>query len=348
MQRFITIALAFSCFFLTLTSLPRLIAQEESCLDRTIPVTPIDAHGIPLRDLQASSLRGKVHGRPVAVISTTLNTLPRRLMVCVDMSGSMWGPEGVWPVTQMMLEDIAQAGPAVGQIGMELFAEKVFEVVNISPDPLAMRKKVASLHGHNVEERVPKRERRTALWDAIWQATEQFAPPMPGDVIYALTDAGDNCSRHTVKQLEDKLLARGIRVFGFVPTNPSLTRGRISEETLGQGAMRDIVLTTGGNLIPLCADPEDPLCLGLTYRFDDWTKDKRRSLLLYSAYQLYQQMSVYYDAGIRLPFALKKRSDWDLVIADDRGRKRNDVELLYPRRLPPCDKVTPMAPSAPD
>jgi hypothetical protein len=254
----------------------------------------------------------------------------------------------MWPVTQMMLEDIAQGGPAIGQIGMELFAEKVFEVVNISPDPLAMRKKVASLHGANVQETVPKRERRTALWDALWQATDQFTPPMPGDVIYALTDGGDNCSHHTEKQLEDKLLARGIRVFGFVPVVPLSSRARTPEEASGPGAMRDIVLTTGGNLIPLCADQEDPLCGRLGHRFDDWTKDLRRSLLLSSANQLYQQMALYYDTRIQLPFALKKRTEWDLVIADDRGRKRKDVELLYPRRLPGCERTTLMAPSAQD
>jgi len=146
MQRFITIALAFSCFFLIVTSLPRLIAQEESCLARTIPVTPIDDHGIPLQDLKASSLQGKVHGRPVTVLSTTLNTRPRRIMVCVDMSGSMVaGPDTKWPVTQIMLEDIAQAGPTVGQLGMELFAEKVFDVVDISSNPHAVCMKVALL-----------------------------------------------------------------------------------------------------------------------------------------------------------------------------------------------------------
>jgi hypothetical protein len=347
MQRLIAIGLAFCSFFLAVTSLPRLIAQQDPCLTRTVSVTPIDARGIPLQNLQASSLLGKLHGRPVAVLSTTLDTPPHRIMVCVDMSGSMWGSEGAWPVTQTMLEDITQAGPTVGQVGMELFSEKVFDVVNISPNPRAMRMKVALLQRANLEEIVPRRERKTALWDALWQAADQFTPPRSGDVIYALTDGGDNCSHHTEKQLEDKLLSRGIRVFGFVP-NVAWRYRSLPEEASGPVAMGDIVRNTGGNLIYLCPDPQDPLCRGLLRRFDDWSKDRRRSILLDAAHQLYQQMAVYYDTRIRLPFALEKRTGWDLAIADNRGRKRRDIGLLYPHRLPPCQKSNPMAPSTPN
>ena len=345
MQRVIALGLAFSSFYLTASGLPRLMAQEEPCLTRTIPVTAVDAHGTPLQDLQASSLAGKVHGRLVAVLSTTLNIQPHRIMVCVDMSESMWGPGSLWPITQTMLEDIAQSGPLVGQIGMELFAEKVFDVVNISSNPNPVRMKVASLQRANLEETVPKRARRTALWDALWQAADRFTPPMPGDVIYVLTDGGDNSSHHSEKELEDKLISRGIRVFGSIPTVPLASRGRTPEEASGPEAMRDMVLSTGGNFIYLCPDPQDPLCGGLAGHLDDWTKNKRRPLLL-AAHQLYQQMAVYYDIGIRLPFAANKGTELNLEIVDDRGHKRKDIQLLYPHRLPPCAKTTPMSPTS--
>jgi hypothetical protein len=336
MQRFIAFGLAFSSFFLIVTRLPRLIAQDNPCLIRTIPVTPIDARGNPLQDLQASSLLGKVHGRPVAILSATLNTQPRRIMVCVDMSGSMWGGGGAWPVTQMMLENIAQAGPTVGQLGMELFAEKVFDVLNFSSNPHAVRMKVASLQAADLEKIVPKRERRTALWDALWQAADQFTPPRSGDVIYVLTDGGENSSHHSEKELEDKLLSRSIRLFAFIRPASSPNRGRTPEEEVGPETLRGTVMNTGGDLIYL------PRALG------DWTKGRRRSTVLHEAQQLYQQMAVCYDTGIRLPLALEKRTDLDLVIVDDRGHKRKDIELLYPHRLPPCEGTSPMAPTAPN
>jgi hypothetical protein len=350
MQRVIALGLAFSSFYLTASGLPRLMAQEEPCLTRTIPVTAVDAHGTPLQDLQASSLAGKVHGRPAAVLSTTLNIQPHRIMVCVDMSGSMWGPDLVtpsikWPVTRIMLEDIAQAGPTVGQLGMELFAGDVFDVVDISPDPAAFRMKATSLQATNIEKIIPNRERGTALWDALWKAADQFTPPRPGDVIYALTDGDDNRSQHTDKQLEEKLLSLGIRVFAFIPTGASPRRGWTVRGQPGPEALRGIVGATGGNLIYSCPDPQ---CQGLTQAFGNWTKGEQRAFLLAAARQLYQQMVVSYDTGIRLPMALKKGPDLSLVIVDDRGHKRKDIELLYPHRLPPCEKTTPMAPTTPD
>ena len=111
----------------------------------------------------------------------------------------------------------------------------------------------------------------------------------------------------------------------------------------GPEALRGIVGATGGNLIYSCPDPQ---CQGLTQAFDNWTKGEQRVLLLAAARQLYQQMAVYYDIGIRLPFELKKRTDLDLAIMDDRGHKRKDIELLYPHRLPPCAKTTPMSPTS--
>jgi hypothetical protein len=36
------------------------------------------------------------------------------------------------------------------------------------------------------------------------------------------------------------------------------------------------------------------------------------------------------------------------VIVDDRGRKRKDIRLLYPHRLPPCEKSNPVLPPAPN
>jgi hypothetical protein len=348
MQRFIAFGLVFSSFFLVVTGLPRLIAQDNPCLTRTIPVTPIDARGTPLQDLQASSLLGKVHGRPVAILSATLNTQPRRIMICVDTSGSMMAP-GLWSVIRMMLEDIARVGPTVGQLGMELFAEDVFDVVNISPNPNAVRMKTASVLAAEVEDLVPKRARKTALVDALWQAGDHFTPPRPGDVIYVLTDGHDNRSHHTGKQLEDRLLSRATRVFAFLTALPFTPYGRVlAEEEFGPEALNGIATMTGGHLIYLCPNPRDLGCEKWPNYFADWTKGEQRSAPLGAAHLLYQQMAVYYDVTIRLPFALEKRADLDLGIVDDWGHKRKDIELLYPHRLPPCERTSPMAPTAPN
>ncbi len=343
MRWLIAFGLTLSTGLMIPACLSPLLAQEDACLTRTIPVTPIDAHADPLQDLKALSLLGKVHGRPVTFLSTTRNTQPRRIMVCVDMSRSMVaGPDIKWPVTRMMLEDIAQAGPTVGQIGMELFTEKVFDLVNISPNPSAMRMKVASLTGANVEEIVRKAERRTALLDALWQAADQFTPPRPGDVIYVLTDGGDNKSQHTGKQLEEKLLSRSIRVFAFLPTVATPMRKGPPEDIFGPDELVGIVRATGGDLIYLCPGP---LCQGFALTFGNWKKGEQRALLLAAAHHLYQQTAVSYDTEIRLPLALKKVTNWVLMITDSQGHRRKDIGLLYPHRLAPCEKATVTAPS---
>jgi len=318
-----------------------LVAQDDPCLVRTIPVTAIDAHGNPVQELQASNLVGKLRGQPVEILSATLNTRPRRIMVVVDMSGTMLEPSaGKWPVTRTMLEDVGQAAPIPGQIGMEFFAENVFGAVSVSPNPESVRMRVAWLQSAKAEDLVPKGEQKTALWDALWQATDQLTPPRPGDVIYVLTDGGDNRSHHTDKELEEKLLSRGIRVFAFIPTVPMALRARTPEEESGPRPLKRILYSTGGSLIYLCPDPRETNCEGFPNYSGDWTKSKKRSLLLDAAHRLYQEMAVYYDVAVRFPTPVEKMSKWDLALTDDRSHKRKDIELLFPHRLPPCKEAT--------
>lgn len=319
-----------------------LAAQEDPCLVRTIPVTAIDAHGNPVQELQASNLVGKLRGQPVKFLSATLNTRPRPIMVVVDMSGSMWQPSGVgmWPLTRMMLEDLARTAPAGGQIGLGFFGDGMFDVVSISSNPLAVRKKVASLQNGEVEDFVPKGKRRTALWDALWQATDQFTTPGPGDVVYVLTDGGDNRSHHSDRELEEKLLSRGTRLFAFIPTFPMTLRARTPREESGPQTLKRIVNSTGGSLIYLCPDPGETSYEGFPGRVGGWTKSKKWLPLLDATHRLYQEMAVCYDVTVRLPVAIKKWAKWDLALTDDQGRKRKDIELLYPHRLPPCKEAT--------
>jgi len=147
---------------------PFLRADDNPCLTRTIVVTAIDAQGNPVKNLQASDLAGKLHGQPVQVLSAELTRRRPRIMVVVDMSGSMVDPnDRLWPITRMMLEDVVRLDSAEGQIGLAHFGTDVFKLVGLSPDRYAVHKEVAALLRANAESVSPMPERKTALWDAL-------------------------------------------------------------------------------------------------------------------------------------------------------------------------------------
>ena len=312
-------------------------AQDDPCLTRTVVVTAIETQGNPVKNLQASDLAGKLHGQPVQVVSLELTRRRPRIMVVLDMSGSMVAPDDrVWPITRMMLEDVVRLDSEAGQMGLALFGTEVFKLVGLSSDLYAVHKEVAALLRASAENVSPMPERKTALWDALWQAADQLKPPVVGDVIYALTDGGDNHSKHTVEQLKERLLHRGTRVFAFIPTADILSRSRSPEDSSGPGILGDAVKVSGGSFISICPDRRSENCQGILPYFGNWISRENRSVLLDAAHRLYQQMAVFYEVKVQLRSPVEKMEKFEINAVDDRGHKRRDIDLLYPHRLPPC------------
>jgi hypothetical protein len=63
---------------------------------------------------------------------------------------------------------------------------------------------------------------------------------------------------------------------------------------------------------------------------------KRNPRLEASLSKVYGQMTQFYELGLGPRNAIDKEERWELEVVDGQGKRRKDVKLTYPRKLPAC------------
>ena len=283
--------------------------EPDACLRRSIPVTFIEKakNASPLRpqDLQIS-----VKGTPASILSVTQDKHFPQVILLVDTSGSMGPPRGGhgWGIGLQIAGFAADAIPQDASVAVGTFGEHL--QVSEFRDRTSIIRQVPALG-----KQEPKH--RTALYDAVRNASSLFKPPHFGDAIYLVTDGGDNYSQVELRQLEDELITRGVRVFVFL-VNTNVPFHALTEVSQSPVDMADLARTTGGSLISLPWSKE-------------WsTKPEAASL----AKSIRDQVESPYRARLQLTSPLSKPAKLSITLPHE----PKAYTIVYPRRIEPCSK----------
>jgi len=315
--------------FLLCSGTEALLAQQTTCLERTIIATVVDREGNPVRGLTAANFRGEFRGHPVQILSANLDTRPRRMVIALDASGSMTTPKGEWDTIRALAGDAIRFAPSGSSVALLVFSTTVLDKTGLQSGPGPLARRLALL----AEEinRPRKGFGKTALWDAIQAGLADLDPAQQGDVIYAITDGGDNASKAEPAEVQKALLRAGVRLFVFLLMEP-LPPQRTPEEASGLGELAEVVEATGGDLFALLARGS------LLDRRASRARGRWASILL-TATRMYEEMWWFYRIEIRLPSGVDKPRDWKLQVTDENGGARHDLKVHYARRLLPCSPV---------
>ena len=131
--------------------------------------------------------------------------------------------KGRWDLAYRAAWDIIALAPAGGSLALLVYAETVEETVEFTQEREAVLQRLSVL---GPDYQPPKSYRRTALYDAILEAVALLTPPQVGDVIYLITDGGENSSRTRGRRARRALLCAGVRLFAFVLLSPRQTSTR--------------------------------------------------------------------------------------------------------------------------
>jgi len=323
-----------SGILLVLWAVSALPAQEVPCSTRTVLATVIDREGNPVRGLTAADFRGEFRGHAVQIVSATFDTHPRRIVILLDASRSMTEEKQKWNAAKVIAQDLLRAAPPGMSVGLIVFAGNVVNSVGFAQGRFGVAQALSAL-GQGVEV-APKGQRRTALYDAISAGIDLLHPPHSHDVIYAVTDGGENASKVKLARVKERLLSAQVHLFAFAVAYPLVGpfAGQLDPEEL-----HELVNVTGGNMFTLRPRPLDLPFTEAYWRSDTeayWRSDEVRNAIPIKNRQLCLQMGEYYRMEIRLPLVVDKPRNWKLDVVDTSGRVRRDVEVLYPRRLMPC------------
>ena len=302
------------------------LAQETPCLRRTVMASVLTLAGQPVASVPTSSFKGEFRRKPVRILSATRDLGPRRIVVLLDASGSMAGlTKGKWDLVLRAATDVAAHAPPDSSVALLVFNDKVKQKVDFSAGPQAVLERIAQVRAGLTPDRLPAG--RTPLRDAVLEGLKLLEPATPGDVIYAITDGGDNASKSSPVAVEKALVSAGIRLFAFLVVDyPGLRR--VPEELYGPDDFLQLVQATGGSTLQLNAtrrsEPRYPV------------EERDRLALGAVTGQLYLQMAQFYRLEVELPEPVNKRRGWKLEMVNERGAKMKEWQVAYQATLLPC------------
>jgi hypothetical protein len=310
-----------------LLSIPTSIfAQQPDCRHRTIPVNVVDDKDVPVAGLTAENFRGEFRGEPVRIVSADFGARPIRLVILLDLSGSMGAGEKHL-VADILVSQILLSALNGSQVALITFSDKVQIRFGLRQDKQAVEDVLREL---NLAE-LKSFKGQTALWDAVGEAVSLLNPSQPGDVVYAVSDGGgDNRSHKRASVVEKMLLDSSLRFFAFLVPYDEVYPRHSAEIGPGLEDLKALAQTAGGNAINLW-----PANLsGPETHYDLSPRGKKQ--ISEAAGALYKQMQEFYFVEISLMKVVDKPRSWKLKLVPNGGRQIKGLSLHYPQRLFPC------------
>lgn len=299
------------------------LASAQECV-RTIPYSVFNrAIELGSRELEPGLLQARSGHSQLRI--TSVDKIPtRRLLLLVDGSGSMAAMDKVWlhkskatkTAEEVAEKFVSELLPRV-PVAYGVFQEQLFLTGSFASDPRRLQDDIGSIK----QKSLGARKRGTAIYDALAEGLLLFGATQPGDAILLITDGEDNRSKHSSKEIENKLKQSGVLFFVLLVSehifNPLDSGAR--------QALLDIPRQTGGMVNVL--DAENP-----AWSFDKPTASAAQEINSF----LHLQLLSSYRLHVAAPESSKKTQKWTLSVRADVDARWKEVKLSYPGRLAPC------------
>jgi hypothetical protein len=305
-------------------------AQMENCQHRTVTVSVSTTDGSPAPPLESVNFAGVYRNKPIQVTTATLNREPTRVVLLLDVSGSMEGAgpgfEGRFSLD--VAENFVNNLLPETEIGLGFFYSKLIPISLPTKDRKSLMFQLEALRSHPESYKG-----RTALWDAVLGSAKMFDHPRLGDAIYVITDGGDNASKNSLNHVVQTLRESGIRLSGLVYQAPSALR-RSEEEVIGPPNVDRVVRETGGTILTQLTRTVGSMQISGEATLVD--KSGKPTLLASYLGSQYRQLTSFYRISFNLPEALHKPQGWKLELAGLEKSQRGKFSLAYPQMLAAC------------
>lgn len=312
----------FTVFAFGLTVSLSLIAQTNpACVSNSVIVNVTDIHGSPVRDLSTNNFRVKLDERPLSISSAKYELSPRRVVVVLDVSGSMTTRDNPnkWEVTRDVLQTFLSMTPRQVPVALLGFSDQVVATFGFDNNRAALLSWL-----DKVGDQKPVHGGRTALYDALLAGINMLGSHREGDSIYVITDGKDNASQSdSQKRLKEELLMNRVRLFVFL-----FSRQMTEEDRLGN-AIADIATETGGFVFGAVSETES-----FWYSSFEMNNHVRERIRAETAL-LNVQIGGFYSLELGT-LSNSHRSRVAVNVVDNGGKRRKGLVVNYLRILPAC------------
>lgn len=291
-------------------------------LQETLLVNVLDRNGNAVQNLSKNSFRVRLKGKRVEVLDARFVVAPRRIVVLLDLSGSMAGEESAakWQIAREAVQDLLTSSPPEVPLAMLTFSDRVRDVFDFRQGRGAI---AAWLQGRPVRAPIGKEARRTALFDAVLSALNMLQPYRTGDAVYAITDGDDNMSQATFARVKAALLASRVRLFAFFfqESVPASLQQKAD-------SFFDMIGDSGGLALGVAGRHKsyEP-----SWQFDYVNDSDSQETVKRCTRALNALVNGFWTLDLSSPRL--KGGRIRLEVTDEEGKVRNDLRLIYPYAL---------------
>jgi hypothetical protein len=299
---------------------------EAPCRTRSVPVSAFSHDGNTALHFASSNFTASYDEKPLRVTSVAVEQQPRRIVLLLDISGSMLTTvEPAWRVPIDVARSVVDNMPANIEIGLAVFSGRIVPLVSPSANRQPLLDQIEALRASQklVEQ---KTSSGTALWDSIVDAAAMLRPVQPGDVIYVVTDGADNLSRSGSSEVAQILAASGIRLFCFGIVNGEWVKLRTADQVTGATELTRVMEATGG--WGMAATPAQWVTFQRSKKPPQFERDMNLQ---------FHQLKNFYRVNLELPEPLTRPQEWRLLLTGVDQSRQKELELIYPHRLMPCN-----------
>jgi hypothetical protein len=298
---------------------PSVLAQKDSCSHRILSVSVQDSRGRPVEGLAITDFEAKVGGKPVKFISLAPDHRGHRIVILLDASSSMrQGFEHAFA----RASELAETRLPDAQMALIIFNERIIEQVDLNAGQRAV---VERLRQFSAGPKDAKKLGRghTALYDSLVAGLRLLGPATSADILYLVTDAGDNANHVHLNEFARLITSNGVRLFVSLVHDLRSFSGATPEELYGITDLNDVVNRTGGEMLSPFANgiPKTPQEI-----------DQFRDTM----YDFYRRMFETYLLEVEFLEPVEKHRSWELKLSKEKRELWKDSTITYPTELSGC------------
>lgn len=319
-----------------------------------VPVTVVTADGKPVTNLRSQNIR--VRNRDVQVKSFSLDAGPRRIVLLMDISGSMGSTDHgklrltvALELARLLLSSIS----AEDSLALYQFGDSPREIVAFTHDLGAIRQAMDSVSVPQENEMVGLTNIGDALNAILMNSQEALAF---GDSIVMFTDGefdSDNGKQRALSSFTTALARRGVRVFLVLAQEKATTLGEVQDDStnVSQAPPASSHLPIRGQYsIPALDDERAvindselfaagtggesfaPLDYSSTFQTPKIFRSEDLSQRMQALSKAVQST---YKLEVQFSKPLKSRMRLHLEVVDDQGKALHNVTVLSPEFVYP-------------
>lgn len=226
-----------------------LLAQENACRTRLVPVFVTDRDGNTLRNLPSSDLHLQSQGTSMSIISWNPDGRRHRVVILLDLRRSMKGVAGpgFWNAVMAIAQDVASIQSDNAQLALVTFADQVKETIGFSEGNAAVRRRVEEI---SKDPAFAKRQDKTgtAIFDALIHGFHLLDSPTSADSLLVISDGLDEGSKTKPDDVLAALSVEMVRVFCVQMIDPVVSRVGQDREPSPEPFV-DLVQKSGGRVL---------------------------------------------------------------------------------------------------